>query len=81
MCDQTDWKEEQVFFVQKLPLWVGRDMLLDFPYRGGGNIWVRGAKAILFRKVEKILEDSVDLIPSPSPSVKIQIIGGNVYLP
>ena len=55
-------------------------MLLDFPYRGGGNIWVRGAKAILFRKVEKILEENVDLIPSPSPSVKIQIIGGNVYL-
>ena len=31
-------------------------------------------------KVEKIQEDSLDLIPSPSPSVKIQIIGGKVYL-
>ena len=31
-------------------------------------------------KVEKILEDSLDSIPSPSPSVKIQIIGGKVYL-
>ena len=26
-------------------------------------------------RVEKIQEDSLDLIPSPSPSVKIQIIG------
>ena len=33
-----------------------------------------------FRKVEKIFEDSLDSIPSPSPSVKIQIIGGKVYL-
>ena len=31
-------------------------------------------------KVEKILEDSLDSIPSPSTSVKIQIIGGKVYL-
>ena len=31
-------------------------------------------------KVEKILEDILDLIPSPSLSVWIQIIGGKVYL-
>ena len=31
-------------------------------------------------KVEKILEGSLDLISSPSPSVKIQIMGGNVCL-
>ena len=31
-------------------------------------------------KVEKIQEDSLDLIPSPSTSVKILIIGGKVYL-
>ena len=31
-------------------------------------------------KVEKIQKDRLDLIPSPSPSVKIQIIGGKVYL-
>jgi hypothetical protein len=31
-------------------------------------------------KVEKISEDGLDLIPSPSPSVKIQIIGGKIYL-
>ena len=31
-------------------------------------------------KVENIYEDSLDLIPSPSPSVKVQIIGGKVYL-
>ena len=31
-------------------------------------------------KVDKILKCSLDLIPSPSPSVKIQIVGGKVCL-
>ena len=31
-------------------------------------------------KVENILKGSLDSIPSPSPSVKIQIIGGKVCL-
>ena len=31
-------------------------------------------------KVERIIKGSLDLIPSPSPSVKIQIIGGKVCL-
>ena len=31
-------------------------------------------------KVEKILKGSQDSIPSPSPSVKIQIMGGKVCL-
>ena len=31
-------------------------------------------------KVEKILKGSLDSIPSPSPSVKIQILGGKVCL-
>ena len=31
-------------------------------------------------KVEKILKGSLDLIPSPSPSVKIQIMGEKVSL-
>ena len=31
-------------------------------------------------KVENIQGDSLELIPSPSPSVNIQIIGGKVYL-
>ena len=30
-------------------------------------------------KEETIKEDSLDSIPSPSPSVKIQIMGGKVY--
>ena len=33
-----------------------------------------------YSKVEKILEGSLDSIPSPSPSVKIQIMGGKVCL-
>ena len=33
-----------------------------------------------FYKVKKILEDSLDSIPSPSPSVKIQIMDGKVGL-
>ena len=35
---------------------------------------------LLVCKVEKILKSSLDLIQSPSPSVKIQIIGGKVCL-
>ena len=31
-------------------------------------------------KVKKILKDVLDSIPSPSTSVKIQIIGGKFYL-
>ena len=35
---------------------------------------------LLFCKVEKILKGSFGLIPSPSHSVKIQIMGGKVCL-
>ena len=38
-----------------------------------------GSKPFL-HKVKKILKSSLDLIPSPSPSVKIQIMGRKVYL-
>ena len=31
-------------------------------------------------KVEKVLKGSLDLIPSPSPSMKIQIMGGKISL-
>ena len=34
----------------------------------------------IFCKVEKILKGSLDSIPSPSPLMKIQIIGGKVYM-
>ena len=39
-----------------------------------------GAHNLDLDKVEKILKGSLDLIPSSSPSVKIQIFGGKVYL-
>ena len=35
---------------------------------------------LVFTKVENILKGSLNSIPSPSPSVKNQIIGGKVYL-
>ena len=34
----------------------------------------------LYSKVEKILKGSLDSIPSPSPSMKIQIMGGKFCL-
>ena len=37
-------------------------------------------KIVCVNLVEKILKGSLDLIPSPSPSVKIQIMGGKVCL-
>ena len=39
-------------------------------YSANGKI-----SGILFPKVEKILKGSLDSIPSPAPSVKIQIMG------
>ena len=38
------------------------------------------SRGFIFTKVEKILKGSLDSIPSPSPSVKIQIMGGKVCL-
>ena len=35
---------------------------------------------LILHKVENILKGSLDSIPSPSPSVKIQIMGGKVCL-
>ena len=37
-------------------------------------------RTLELHKVEKILKDSLDSIPPPSPSVKIQIMGGKVCL-
>ena len=42
------------------------------------SLQVKGKKKI--HKVEKTLKGILDSIPSPSPSKKIQIIGGKVYL-
>ena len=39
-------------------------------------ITMLSARAMSSIKVEKIYEDTLDSIPSPPPSVKIQIIGG-----
>ena len=42
---------------------------------------IHSAGELLFSgKVEKICKGSLDSIPSPSPSVKIQIMGGKVCL-
>jgi hypothetical protein len=41
---------------------------------------LRGLYKYQTSKVEKILKDSPDLIPSPSPSVKIQIMGGKICM-
>ena len=43
------------------------------------NFWLRPyTAAMVSDKVEKILKASMDLISSPSPSVKFQIMGGKV---
>ena len=44
------------------------------------NLFTFREKSTLFRKVVKILNGSLDMIPSPSPSVKKQIMGGKVCL-
>ena len=54
-------------------------MSLLFRLKMGDNPW-NVADATMFLKVEKILKGSLYSIPSPLPTVKIQIIGGKVYL-
>ena len=50
-------------------------------YLGTDGIFLKSLFSIYCcYKVEKILKDSLDVIPSPSPSVKIQIMGGKVCL-
>jgi hypothetical protein len=44
-----------------------------------GNLW-SNSSLDWYIKVEKILKGRLDSIPSPSPSVKIQIMGGKVCL-
>ena len=48
---------------------------LKSPLKGKFMIFTK----VVSCKVEKIYEHSLDSISSPSPSVKIQIIGGKVY--
>ena len=61
------------FFVESQVIVVRHDISLTH--------FLRKVSSYSFRcKVKKILEGSLDLIPSPSPSVKIQIIGGKVGL-
>ena len=40
----------------------------------------RCSEGNFYIKVEKVLKGSLDSIPLPSPSVKFQIMGGNVCL-
>jgi hypothetical protein len=43
-------------------------------------VYLEGIFTGIFTKVEKILKGNLDSIPSPSPTVKIQIMGGKVCL-
>ena len=45
-----------------------------------GALFLAAFSHAVTSKVEKILKGSLDSIPSPSPSVKIQIMGGKVCL-
>ena len=60
-------------------------MTLDFRIGRGGlkkppKIVIYRVKIVGHCKVEKILKGSLGSIPSPLPSVKIQIMGRKVYL-
>ena len=57
--------------------------MLGLKYKKISLVFLIQMKSLEFAfeiKVEKISEDSLDLIPLTSLSVKIQIIGGEVYL-
>ena len=48
------------------------------PIRGEYNC--KGDDSLFLNSLEKVLKGSLDYIPSPLPSLKIQIIGGKVGL-
>ena len=61
--------------------------MLDEKYRtsdgvaAAHSIYIRTVRpqgTFFQNKIEKILKGSLNLIPSPSPSVKIQIMGGKI---
>ena len=66
-CGASDWSPQSQFPIFKT------EIKFLLPY------WWRFIACFAF-KVKKILKGILDSIPSPSPSVKIQIIGGKVYL-
>ena len=43
-------------------------------------VYLEGIFTGIFIKVENIFKGSLDSIPSPSPSVQLQIMGGKAYL-
>ena len=56
---------------------------MDSPKKLDFNITIQGYRKSVSKpgsKVEKILKGCLDSIPSPSPSVKIEIMGGKVCL-
>ena len=53
--------------------------LAGFSDFGGENIQSETLHKVTYQfKVKQIVEDRLDLIPSPSPSLKIQIMGGKI---
>ena len=82
------WSETQLsLFVLAIAWieWVGRTPpspnLMHWLNIGKTTVrWLKKSKRFRHLKVEKILKGSLDSISSPSPSVKIQIMGGKVCL-
>ena len=78
LCKMYEWNATKaVVLSSTLHCWWSLVSCVVFPN------FVKKMKAIVtsvWAKVEKIQEDSLDSIPSSSPSVKIEIIGGKVYL-
>ena len=64
-------------FVQKL-LFITFMMIASLSLGGRPEYLISSSEGL--GKVEKILKGSLDSIPSPSPSVKIQNMGGKVCL-
>ena len=73
MCGNV-WRSETIVYRMKMQCNVGEVMPM------GCLFMLPNSKIYIPSEVEKILKGSLDSLPSPSPSVKIQIMGGKVRL-
>jgi hypothetical protein len=75
---EASYKKGQIFHVESYNVLLFCEVKIEMPVTY--NEWILELNVkIKNLGIQFEVEDSLDSIPSPPPSVKIQIIGGKVY--